>query len=209
MALSVGLTANTMAVSLLANGDFEAGTGTDLDNWEELGSNPPNALVGYSTSDPASGTGHAFMSIDNTVNPAGTAIFIQQVTPVGSVNEGQTYTLTFDAKMTSLDFTGINVFAQVQFLDSDGSDGGGVRGEVLQSLIPTINTSYQSFTIENLQPLAGADAVLVRFQLSAGAVDGIVNSFQVDNASFQAIPEPSSAGLLLLGALGGLIRRRR
>lgn len=195
------------AANLLLNGGFEVG-GVTADNWEHLGANPPNVTNVRATSDPASGVAHVAMAIDNTSAPTAAGVFIQQITPFGSVSSANTYVLTFDAKVASNDFTGINMFAQILFLDMDGSHGGGVKGETLQSLVSTITDSYQTFTIDNLVPLEGTDGAIIRFQLAAGPIDGIQNTFFVDNASFSVIPEPSAALLGMIGLIG-LARRKR
>ena len=177
---------NATAANLLENGGFEAGSGADATGWEEIGGGG-NGFSGRSETDAQTGTAHGYMSIDNTTNPVGAGLFVQQVLPVGSVDPAQLYSLTFQAKVDHLDFEGINVFAEVQWLDQDNSDGGGVVGGTLESLItfgPGLSTDYQEFSLIDLDPPAEADSVLVRLQLAAGAVAGIQNGFYVDEVVF-------------------------
>lgn len=111
-------------------------------------------------------------------------------------------------KSDSSDFTGVNLFYQLIWLDQDASDGGGVKGEILTSVVGEITTDFSLISSENIDVPDGTDSVQVRFQLAAGAVDDIQQGFSVDNVQLQAIPEPSSLAFLAFGAaLAG--RRRR
>lgn len=193
------------------NPGFEFGTGPDADNWEEIAG--ANGTVTRDGSMPANGDQAIRIAFDNTTAPAGSAHFVQQVSDVGEVDSDEDYTLAFRAKVDSTEFTGQDIFAQIQWLDADGSDGGGVKGEFLQQLIPEgLNTDYQDFIYAGLDAPDGADSYLVRFQLSAGAVGGIANAFYVDDVYVglnNVIPEPTSAALFGLASLGLISRRRR
>lgn len=173
----------TPIANFLANGGFEDGTGADADNWNELGAGA-TSTVGRSTNEPASGTAHAYMEVDNTVTQAGAAVYVDQTLGARLIDPSLLYDLSFQAKSDSTDFTGMNLFVQVQWLDQDGSHGGGVVSETLESLIsygPGLGTSYQAFSLTGLNPTAGADSVTVRFQLSAGADPGLDNGLLVDD----------------------------
>lgn len=197
------------AANVLLNPGFESGTGSDSDFWVEIGAGAPNGDTVRSTAMANSGTAAAYMTIDNLNNPTGGgAFFIEQNLPVGSIDPTLNYNFSFFGKSDSLDFTGVNLFYQLLWLDQDGSDGGGVRGEILTSVVGSITTSYTEFSLTDIDVPDSADSVLVRFQLSGGAVDGITQGFSVDDVSLQAIPEPGASVLLLLGALSCGRRRR-
>jgi hypothetical protein len=209
-ALTLSTMGSLSAANILLNSGFESGTAADADNWGEFGASS-NAISGRSDVSPFTGTHHAYMAIDNTTTVSGAALFVEQNLGANTIDSSKTYDLTFYAKSDTTDFTGINMFAQIQWLDQDGSDGGGFKGETLQSLIgfgPGLNTSYQQFSMSGLTPAAGSDSFLVRFQLAAGAISGIQNGLSVDDISLSQVPEPSSSILLGLGALA-LLRRRR
>ena len=109
------------------------------------------------------------------------------------------------------------MFVNLQWLDQDASDGGGVKGQHLLSMISngaelgnTIDTTYKEFTLLNIDVPDGADSFQISFELPAGAVADISNGLYVDNVSLtQAIPEPSAALLLGFGLVGLVARRRR
>ncbi len=205
--LSFALSGQASAASILLNPGFEAGTGADADNWAELGTETARSSVS-----PRTGTSHAYMTVDNLNNaPAGAANFIEQNLGANVLDNTQNFDLSFYAKVDSLDFTGVNIFYQVLWLDQDGSDGGGVKGETLTQLTTAgINTTYQEFGMTDMDVPDGADSSILRFQLAAGAVPDIVQGFSVDDVSFgPAIPEPTSAGLLSLAGLLTLARRKR
>jgi MYXO-CTERM domain-containing protein len=194
------------AGNIVLNAGYEAGSGADAADWAEI-IGGPSGTVGRSTANPFSGDYSAYMSFDHINNPAaGGAYFIEQNQPVGSVTAGTDYTLSFYAAVDSTDFVGMDTFVQILWLDQDGSDGGGVRGETLTSLIGLgINDSYQQFSLD-LTAAAGADSFLLRFQLSAGAVSGIANGVYVDDVALT--PAPGALALVGLGGLAATRRRR-
>tara|TARA_R110002072_G_scaffold42539_1_gene120156 strand:- start:77 stop:730 length:654 start_codon:yes stop_codon:yes gene_type:complete len=200
--------ASTASANIISNGGFEAGTSFDADNWGELSG--PSGFVGRSDSMPFSGSYAAYMAFDHINNSAaGAAYFMEQNQPVGTVISGESYDLSFQAKVDSTSFVGMDTFVQILWLDQDGSDGGGVRGEMLTSLIGLgINESYQEFSMEGLVAADGADSFLIRFQISAGAVSGIANGLSVDDVSFTQVPAPASAALFGLTGLFANRRRR-
>ena len=207
IALLSGIAANASAQNILLNSGFESGSGADADNWAEI-LGGPSGTVGRSSAMPNTGSFSAYMSFDHINNPAaGGAYFMEQVLPVGSINPATQYDLSFFAKTDTSDFTGMDTFVQILWLDQDGSNGGGVQGQMLTSLIGLgINNAYQPFNMNGLNVPAGADSLLIRFQLSAGAVNNIANGLYVDNASLAPVPAPASAALL---GLGGLLTARR
>lgn len=193
-----------IANASVVNGGFESGSGAAADNWAGIVGGPSGSVI-RSDANPFAGDYHAYMSFDHINNPAsGGAYFMEQNQPVGSITADTDYTLSFYAAMDSTDFTGMDTFVQILWLDQDGSDGGGVHGETLTSLIGLgITDSYQQFSLD-LTSAAGADSFLLRFQVSAGAVEGIANGLYVDEVALT----PSPASFALLG-LGGLVAGRR
>lgn len=207
-----------VSADVITNGGFEAGTGTNADAWEEIAAGP-NGTVIRDESDFNSGSASAYMSFDNTGDASPGNYLIQQVGAVGTIDPNENYELVFSAKADSTDFTGINFFVQLQFLDQDGSNGGGVVGNTLLSLISdsatlgnSISTSYQTFTLADIDAPTGADSYQLSFQVPAGAVADIGNGMHVDDVSLSivtAVPEPGTATVLSLMLVGGFLRRRR
>tara|TARA_A100000171_G_C2130043_1_gene146093 strand:+ start:945 stop:1649 length:705 start_codon:yes stop_codon:yes gene_type:complete len=198
--------AASFASADILNAGFESGTGTDAADWAEI-IGGPSGSVERSAAMPNSGDYSAYMYFDHINNaPAGGAYFIEQNQPVGSITAETDYNLSFYAAVDSTDFVGMDTFVQILWLDQDGSDGGGVRGETLTSLIGLgISDSYQQFSLD-LTSAAGADSFLLRFQLSAGAVNGIANGLYVDDVALT--PAPGAIALLGLGGLAAGRRRR-
>ena len=204
----VAFSANASA-NILLNPGFELGSGTDAQDWNELSG--PSGSTTRSSLSPHSGSFHAYMQIDHINNPAaGAAYFIEQIQPVGSIDNTLNYDLSFYAKTDSTNFAGMDMFYQILWLDQDASHGGGVKGETLTQLIPAgINTNYQQFGLSDMNVPDGTDSFLLRFQLSAGAVPDIANGLYIDSAFLApTIPEPTTLSLFALGGLLALVRRR-
>lgn len=201
--------AGSASANIILNSGFEAGSGADAADWVEIVGGP-SGTVGRSTLMPNSGAASAYMSFDHINNPAaGGAYFIEQNQPVGSINPAFDYNLSFFAKVDSTNFAGMDAFVQILWLDQDGSDGGGVKGQMLTSLVGLgINGSYQQFVMNGLDAADGADSFLIRFQISAGAVPNIANGLHVDDVSLTQVPAPASAAMLGLGGLVAMRRRR-
>jgi hypothetical protein len=205
--------ADSASANILLNPGFEAGAGADAADWTEIGGGPGSTV--RSDASPSSGSFAAHMSFDHINNTeAPGAYFIEQNQGANVIDNTDNFDLTFDAKVDSTDFTGINVFYQIMWLDQDGSDGGGVKGETLTQLTSAgINTSYQTFSLLDINVPDGADSFLLRFQISSGPIPGIANGLWVDNASLAVVggvvPEPASLGLLVVGGLLTLARRQR
>jgi hypothetical protein len=212
IATLVALAGNASA-NILLNPGFEIGSGADAADWAEIVGGPAGSTARDSGM-PNSGSFAAHMSFDHINNPpAGGAYFIEQNQGANVIDNTDNFDLTFDAKADSTDFTGTNMFYQILWLDQDASHGGGVKGETLTSLVDAgISTSYQTFSLLNIDVPDGADSFLLRFQVAAGAVGGVANGLWVDNASLSVvgvIPEPASLVLLVTGSLLPLARRRR
>ncbi len=207
--MSLSLAATSSAANILLNPGFELGSGTDASNWGEF-SSPPAGTTTRVGLQPFSGSFHMYMKVDNLNNtPAGVALFAEQIQGVGSIDNSLNYNLSLYAKSDTTVFTGVDMFYQILWLDQDNSDGGGVKGETLTPLISAgINTTYQQFSLSNINVPDGADSFLLRFQLSAGAVPGIVQGLSVDDAVLEVVPEPTSLSLLALGGFLALRRRR-
>lgn len=200
----------------IVNGGFELGTGADAQDWVETSG--PNGTAGRSMASPHMGDWSAYMQFDNTGSAAAANYFVMQVRPVGSIDPNLNYDLRFWAKADSTNFTGVQMFVNLQFLDQDGSHGGGVQLHLLKSMISdgaelgaTINTAYQEFSLLNIDVPDTADSFQISFELPAGAVQDIANGLYVDNASLSpvTIPEPASFAVIGLGVVGFMSRRSR
>jgi hypothetical protein len=201
---------NNASANIILNPGFENGSGADAADWAELGG--AAGSTARSGAMPSSGSFAAHMSFDHNANtPSAGAYFIEQNQGANVIDNTDNFDLTFQAKVDSTVFTGMDTFYQVLWLDQDGSHGGGVKGETLTSLIGAgINTNYQTFSLLNINVPDGADSFLLRFQISSGPVAGIANGLWVDNVSLaEVVPEPTTFGLLAIAGLLSLARRKR
>ncbi|MFK7767959.1 MAG: hypothetical protein AB8B55_12120 [Mariniblastus sp.] len=202
---------NSASADILENSGFEAGTGNDADSWIEIVGGAAGT-VSRSSIAPNTGGFSAHMAFDHINNTeAAGDYFFQQNLGANTINNAAEYDLTFFARSENNDFTGTNMFVQVQWLDQDGSDGGGFKGEVLVSIIDLgLNSDYQQFTLSGLDPTDGSDSFLLRFQVAAGPVADIANGMFVDDVFlFASVPEPASVVVLGMFGLAVCCRRSR
>jgi PEP-CTERM motif len=202
------LSAAPVSASLISNGGFELGTGDNADSWNQFeGATPPAlAAVDRDNSMPAAGDWAMALSVTGSTMSVGTNAEIQQLTALNSVTPGSSYDMSFLAKAGNIG-PGVVVFMEVQWLDSDGSDGGGVKGSSgLVEFSGSLSGTYQSFGFTGIVAAPGSDAALVDIRVNGGAFDGSDGLIYVDDVSMT--PEPGSLILLSLGGIA-LIRRRR
>ncbi|MEN6306189.1 MAG: carbohydrate binding domain-containing protein [Anaerohalosphaeraceae bacterium] len=199
--LCVACLVSAANANLIGNGGFESPIGTIVDNWS-VNAIGNTASVTRVTGNSYNGS-YAAEFIVNYISETGTKAEILQQTLTGSIIPGQAYDFSFYAK--GLAGPGVVGFYQVQWLDSDGSNGGGVKGVTPMVQFGTSLTSvYQRFGFIGQTAAAGADAAFISIRLEGGAFVGSIGNMLVD----KAVLTPEPAGLILLG-LGGLVIRRR
>ncbi len=179
--------AGDASANILLNPGFESGSGADAADWNE--NFGPAGATARSSGMPSSGSFAAHMSFDHNANPPAAGSYsVSQNLGANVVDNADNFDLSFDAKLDSSDTTGMNAFYQLLWLDQDGSHGGGVKGETLTSLFDLgISTSYQTFSVPNIDAPDGADSFELRFQIAAGPIPAIANGLWVDNASLAVV----------------------
>lgn len=195
--------AGDASANILLNPGFEAGTGDDATDWLQVAG--PSGSTTRNDAMPNAGSFSAYMMADHINNPAApTPYSIEQIQPVGSIDDALNYNLSFSAKVDSTNFDGFDMFYQILWLDQDASDGGGVKGETLTPLIPAgINTSYQTFGLSDMDVPDGTDSFQLRIQLSPGAVAGIANGLYVDDVDLSPITEQGAGDFDFDGDVDG------
>ncbi|HEX8341221.1 MAG TPA: PEP-CTERM sorting domain-containing protein [Tepidisphaeraceae bacterium] len=218
LTLSAAMAVSMMSVpasAVLLNTSFENGAGTDADNFNEIEASGDTANTNPQAdrvnSDARTGSFSLRLSYANTATVGvGSNAEIQQLTsPPGLVNPGDTFNFSFFAKRAGDLGPGTVGFYRVQFLDSDGSAGGGVKGDTgLQQYQNGLQDgTYTQFTLNNIIAPAGADAALISIQLSGGAVANASATVFIDDVTLTTVPEPTAA--LALAGVGAMALRRK
>ena len=150
------------------------------------------------TSDAYIGSSAALLTTD-WQGGVGVKSEIMQVTATGSITPGTDYDFEIYVK-GSMGVGGV-AWAEVMWLDTDGSDGGGVKGSSgLINLFGGLDSNVYQIKGGTYTAAAGADAAQISIRCEGGAM-AAVNTLYVD-----AVPEPTSLALL---AIGGLMLRRK
>jgi hypothetical protein len=213
MVLAIGVSPAAATVNIAGNGGFElAGVGgaADSDQWTEVTSFIAN-LSERSTTNPNSGSFSHHLYAEGT-DGLGTVAAITQHSAndsgFASLMEGTVLNASFDA-MTPFGPGGVMNYS-LRILNSAGA-----IVQIYSNTIPSPSAVYNTFTTPDLNvPAFGAapnDAFYAFIEINAAA-GGFLSStaeVYVDNVMINGtvIPEPTSALLLVVGALG--LRRRR
>lgn len=189
--------------NIIGNPGFEDPVAPMVGNWMlTIGSVGAGSTVLQDTTAPHSGTFDILFEVDSgTLEGAGN-VFITQQTALDTILPGELYDISFWARsLEAVIGPGLVAFYRVDFLDSDGSHGGGVKGSTpLTQFQGGLTTTYSQIALQWTAP-AEADAAYFLIQLVGGAFDESNGSIYVDdvNISLAAIPEPSSIFLMMAG----------
>ncbi|MCB9858444.1 MAG: family 16 glycosylhydrolase [Phycisphaerales bacterium] len=178
-------TSSTGSGDLVRNGGFEAGAGTDADNWMLLAF-PAGSSIATSTrtsSLPHNGTWHLSLYVAGAAN-GGPAALGQQETPAGSVVPGNSYDLKVQARRVGA--LGVSVVAQLnmQWLNSSGAVVGGTG---FVDIGNSLTESYSEIGISNAVAPAGADRALILLRLAGGAIAGSTAEVLFDDVSLTTV----------------------
>lgn len=206
LAVPAMLTA-TASGDIVTNGGFEAGNGADADAWNEIPIFGGGATASSERADiaPFAGAWHLSLAVTGAAD-FGPVALVQQQTALNSVATGDVADFNVMVRRNGALGPGIVVFLEVQWLDSDGSNGGGVKGTSgLLEIGGSLTDEYQTFGFDDLVVAADADAALINMSVTGGAFDGSDGAAYFDNASLVVVPAPGVPALLLLS---GVFRRR-
>ncbi len=189
------------------NPGFELGTAGDADNWTKIYfGGGTGTIVERISTEPATGSYHMMLHLAGT-EASGSHAEVQNVSPVDSVIPGNLYDLSFSAKRVGDLGVSVVPFYRIQWLDSDGSNGGGVKGmSPLVNFGGTLTESYQTITATDLEAPVDSDAAMIQIWLDGGAMVGAAATVYLDDVALT--PEPASMSLLLVGAVLAVRRRR-
>lgn len=184
-------------VELTTNGDFEDG---NTSGWTSF----PTANSTFTvTPDASEGL---FGGLINNPDQAAGAVVKQANIGIGTVTPGQTLQISFDAKGV-FEAGGVAV---AEFF-SELSGGGTSSSQILGGgpLFVATQATYQSFSFDVVTGPDVSGGVSLQFVAATGGAAGSIAQLNIDNVSVRTIPEPTTAGLIGLGGLALLARRRR
>jgi hypothetical protein len=161
----------------------------------------PGFPAGFGTDINKDVSGRGYFLFDGTFTyPGGGSIPVGNdqffISPTFSVNPNTNYLVSFE--LTNADTNGVNL-ASIQ-----PEIGGSLLGFPVSAIGNWTTNGWQSFGyLWNSGSNTSASLILHDFAPSTSG-----NDFGIDEISVASVPEPATAGLLMLGASGLLIRRR-
>ncbi len=192
----------------IVNGGFESGLGVNADNWTNTIANPgagAGTQVYRTNLAPHTGAFHMALEVDSDLAPG--EVFL--TSDLFAIVPGETFTLSFWSRLDATNGPGLVAFYTIQFLDSDGSNGGGVKGQTGPTpFYNSLTTTYGQITAQITAPDAstGADAAFIRLQFAGGAFAASDGRIYIDDVA-TTVPEPSTAILLPLAVIALLTHR--
>jgi hypothetical protein len=193
-------------LTLVSNGDFSV---IDGDSWNTAGSAGTSII--FETTGGAGGAGDGFGRIDNTAGAWGGVLVAEggsgpanaggpgiDLGDLGLVAGG-----TYDFQLDMIDLVGTGFAGSAGIKMENWSDTAIINDSTDQYF--TITDSWETYTFTNW--LVDASATRVKF---VPLLVGTTNDVGFDNIGVvTAVPEPASVGLIALGMIGFIARRRR
>ena len=203
IALNKPATASSSSTSeLVANGGFESGAGVDADGWNllEFAAGSSTAIADRSATVPNSGSWHVSLSVVGAAN-GGPAAEAQQLTANGSVVPGEVYDMSAQIRRVGAFGPGAVSQIAIQWLDSDASHGGGVKGSTgFMGIEGALTETYASFGFTGVVAPAGADAALIQIRLAGGAIAGSSGVIACDDVTLISAAGPQGPDLAVDGS---------
>jgi hypothetical protein len=198
-ALAVAFAGSATAQNLASNGGFETG---DTSGWEYF----PTAESNFGVNgDANSGMfGGELFNINTGTGPAG-ALIKQANIGIGVVNAGDEIEIKFAAKGDFL-VGGVGIVEFFSEIDGGGTSSAEILGGA--PLFLASESDYQEFTFTTFAGPDVSGGVTLQFVAATGGATGSLARFAIDDVSVRVIPTPATAGLLGLGGLASLRRRR-
>lgn len=209
VAALVMLVAAPASANIVSNSGFELGTGADADSWLEIaGFAPPAAATAERVGTGAYSGNYAIkLTVTGNSLSVGTHAEVQQQTSLFSVVPGMSYDFSLYGKLDLLG-PGVVTFTRIFWMDSDGSNGGGIKGDTGLFSLNGMGSTYSLQSFPGLVAAPDSDAALVMVWMDGGAFTGSDGVMFVDDVALTVIPEPATA-MLFCGAIAMLLGRRR
>lgn len=182
------------AQNLVTNGGFEAG---NTSGWLSF----PTSNSTFGVTNDANTGSFAGQLVNNQSTSA--AVVKQISLGAGFINIGDSVLVTFAAK-------GSGAIGGVAFAEffTEISGGGISSSRILSGAPLNLTSSYQPFSFLVPITVNSSGGVTLQFAAVTGADVGSVSSLTIDDVSVSVVPAPASAGLLALGGLLAVRRRR-
>jgi beta-glucanase (GH16 family) len=173
---------STASGSLASNGGFESGSGTSADDWSllEFAAGGSIATAQRVSTLPYSGSWRVDLNVAGAPG-GGPAAEARQTTPTGSVTPGTTYDHQLQMRRIGSLGAGVVVQIALDWLDTDGSHGGGVKGTTgFFPVDSSLTESYAQFGFGGVVAAPDADAVQIIVRMAGGAFTGSDGQIAID-----------------------------